>query len=52
VEPTFVAFVPMEGAGEVFAYLFGIIGAGHVMTGGITLWHYLRDNPAPSQEHA
>ena len=51
-EPTFVAFVPMEGAGEVFAYLFGIIGAGHLMTGGTTLWQYLRDNPAPSQEHA
>jgi hypothetical protein len=51
-EPTFVAFFPMEGAGEVFAYLFGIIGAGYLITGGITLWKYLREYPAPSQEHA
>ena len=51
-EPTFIPFFPMEGAGEVFAYLFGIIGVGHLMTGGTTLWKYLRENPAPSQEHA
>jgi hypothetical protein len=35
-EPTFIAFFPMEGAGEVFAYLFGVIGAGYLITGGIT----------------
>ena len=49
-EPTFIAFFPMEGAGEVFAYLFGVIGAGYLITGGITLAKYLRENPAP--EHA
>jgi hypothetical protein len=51
-EPTFVAWFPMEGAGEVFSYLFGIIGAGYLVTGGITLVKYLRENPAPAPEHA
>jgi len=40
-EPTFVASFPMEGAAEVFTYLFSIIGAGHLITGGTTLWKYL-----------
>ena len=52
VEPTFVAFFPMEGAMEVSAYLFGIIGAGYLVTGGITLVKYLRENPTPAPEHA
>jgi hypothetical protein len=47
-EPTFTVFFPM-GA---FALLLGIIGAGYLVTGGITLWKYLGENPAPSQEHA
>jgi len=51
-EPTFIAFFPMEGAGEVFAYLFGVVGAGYLITGGITLVKYLRENPAPAPEHA
>ena len=50
-EPRFVIWFPIEGAAEVFAYLAGIIGAGYLITGGITLWKYLRENPAPSQEH-
>jgi len=37
---------------EVSAYLFGIIGAGYLITGGITLVKYLRENPAPAPEHA
>jgi hypothetical protein len=51
-EPRFVIWFPIEGAAEVFAYLTGIIGAGYLITGGITLWKYLRENPAPSQENA
>jgi hypothetical protein len=51
-EPTFVAFFPMVGAIEVSTYLFGIIGAGYLITGGITLVKYLRENPAPAPEHA
>jgi hypothetical protein len=51
-EPRFVPFFPIEGAAEVFAYLAGVIGAGYLITGGITLWKYLLENPAPSQEHA
>jgi hypothetical protein len=51
-EPRFVIWFPIEGAAEVFAYLAGIIGAGYLITGAITLWKYLRENPAPSQEHA
>ena len=50
--PRFVIWFPIEGAAEVFAYLAGIIGAGYLITGGITLWKYLRENPAPSQEQA
>jgi hypothetical protein len=52
VQPTFPAFFPIEGAAEVFAYLAGTIGAGYFISGGTTLWKYLRENPAPSQEHA
>jgi hypothetical protein len=52
VEPTFIPFFPMEGAMEVSAYLFGIIGAGYLITGGITLVRYLRENPAPAPEPA
>ena len=26
--------------------------AGYLITGGITLWKYMRENPAPSQGHA
>lgn len=51
-EPRFVIWFPIEGAAEVFAYLAGIIGAGYFINGGITLWRSLRENPAPSPEHA
>jgi hypothetical protein len=52
VEPTFGPFVPMGGAMEVFAYLFGIIGVGYLITGGVTLVKYVRENPTPAPEHA
>jgi hypothetical protein len=51
-EPRFVVWLPIEGAAEVLTYLAGIIGTGYLITGGITLWKYLRENPAPAQGHA
>ena len=51
-QPALPAFAPEEYFAEAFSLLWGIIGAGYLITGGMTLWKYLRAHPATPAETA
>jgi hypothetical protein len=52
LQPTYPPFFPFGYAGEAFSLLFGAIGIAYLVSGGITLWKYLRANPTHLLEQA
>src|SRR5712692_8096553 len=52
LQPTYPPFFPFGYAGEAFSLLFGALGIAYLISGGITLWKYLRANPARLLEQA
>jgi hypothetical protein len=52
LQPTYPAFFPFDYAWEASSILFSTVGVAYLISGGITLWKYLRENPSRLQEQA